>query len=58
MQFFETSAKASYNVNETFTFLTKEILSNTDAKPTNGPTTRLDSNKKDGDSKNGKKGCC
>ena len=26
MQFFETSAKSNYNVNETFTFLTKEIL--------------------------------
>lgn len=30
MQFFETSAKSNYNVNETFTFLTKEILSVSD----------------------------
>jgi Ras-related protein Rab-8A len=32
MKFFETSAKTNYNVNETFTYLTKEILGNTDCK--------------------------
>merc|ERR1711976_211018 len=37
MQFFETSAKTNYNVNETFTYLTREILNNTDSKPNNGP---------------------
>jgi small GTP-binding protein len=35
MQFFETSAKSNYNVNETFTFLTKEILNTCDVKPSN-----------------------
>jgi small GTP-binding protein len=33
MQFFETSAKSNYNVNETFTYLTKEILNTSDPKP-------------------------
>ena len=33
MQFFETSAKSNHNVNETFTFLTKDILSTSDPKP-------------------------
>merc|ERR1719362_580905 len=32
MKYFETSAKTNHNVNETFTFLTKNILSNTDGK--------------------------
>jgi small GTP-binding protein len=36
MQFFETSAKSNYNVNETFTFLTKEILNTSDPKPLQG----------------------
>jgi small GTP-binding protein len=58
MQFFETSAKTNYNVNETFTYLTREILNNTDSsKPTKGPT--VDINKKDKDAKGeGKKQCC
>ncbi len=30
MQFFETSAKTNYNVNETFTYLTREILNSTE----------------------------
>ena len=32
MEFFETSAKSNTNVNETFTFLTKEILKNSETK--------------------------
>merc|ERR1711976_181547 len=56
MQFFETSAKTNYNVNETFTYLTREILNNTDSKPNNGPL-KLDP-KKDSDSKKKKKDCC
>jgi hypothetical protein len=32
MKYFETSAKTNDNVNETFTYLTKDILSNTDSK--------------------------
>jgi len=54
MQFYETSAKTNYNVNETFTYLTREILNNTDSKPTNGPI-KLDA-KKDTVKENG--GCC
>ncbi len=58
MQFFETSAKTNYNVNETFTYLTREILNNTDSsKPKTGPT--VDISKKDKDAKGeGKKQCC
>ncbi len=37
MQFFETSAKSNYNVNETFTFLTKEILNTCQVKPAQSP---------------------
>ena len=32
MQFYETSAKSDYNVNEPFTFLTKEIHHTCDVK--------------------------
>ena len=55
MQFFETSAKTNYNVNETFTYLTKDILSNSDTKTPTTPTIKV--GEKDG--KDGKKkGCC
>jgi hypothetical protein len=57
MQFYETSAKTNYNVNETFTYLSKEILKNTDSKSNNAPV-KLDPSKKDGESKKGKKECC
>lgn len=57
MQFFETSAKTNYNVNETFTYLTREILNNTDSKPSNGPI-KLDQNTKGSDAKIKKKECC
>jgi len=56
MQFFETSAKTNYNVNETFTFLTREILNNSDTKP----NPEKDKIKIDGgkDPKKEKKECC
>lgn len=57
MQFFETSAKTNYNVNETFTYLTREILNNTDSsKSTKQPA--IDLNKRDGAAKDEKKKCC
>jgi hypothetical protein len=56
MQFFETSAKTNYNVNETFTYLTKEILSTSDVKATTGNIVIGDKKEK-GDKKD-KKGCC
>jgi hypothetical protein len=56
MQFFETSAKTNYNVNETFTYLTREILNNnTDSKPKTNP---IELNKKDSDPKKSKEKCC
>ena len=54
MQFFETSAKSNYNVNETFTFLTKEILNTCEVKPSNAMKIE-DKNK---DNKKEKKECC
>lgn len=54
MQFFETSAKSNYNVNETFTFLTKEILNTCEVKPSNAMKIE-DKNK---ENKKEKKECC
>ena len=53
MEFFETSAKSNTNVNETFTFLTKEILKNNE---TNGNQNIVID--KPGGGKNTKKKCC
>ena len=54
MEFFETSAKSNTNVNETFTFLTKEILKNNETKTGNG-TIKI----KEKDNKTEKKkNCC
>ena len=53
MNFFETSAKSNQNVNETFTFLTREILKGCENKTTTGGV-ELKNQKKD---KN-KSGCC
>jgi Ras-related protein Rab-8A len=47
MQFFETSAKSNYNVNETFTFLTKEILNSQCKDKDNQSNTISIDNKKD-----------
>ncbi len=55
MQFFETSAKSNYNVNETFTYLTKEILNNSEPKSDVGGKSNIDLNK-GGEKK--KDGCC
>ena len=54
MEFFETSAKSNTNVNETFTFLTKEILKNSETKTKNGNIIIDDKDKKN----MGKKGKC
>ena len=55
MEFFETSAKSNINVSETFTFLTKEILKNTEGGSTTtgggSQLTAKDQGKK-------KAGCC
>jgi Ras-related protein Rab-8A len=56
MQFFETSAKTNYNVNETFTYLTREILNNNEVKRSDKPQT-VDINKQDPQTKKGKQ-CC
>jgi hypothetical protein len=56
MQFFETSAKTNYNVNETFTYLTKEILATSDVKTTTN-NIKIDDKNGKGDKKD-KKGCC
>ena len=55
MEFFETSAKSNINVSETFTFLTKEILKNTEGgSTTTGGGSQLTA--KDQGKKKG--GCC
>ena len=54
MKYFETSAKTNLNVNETFTFLTKDILNNTDSKKPAGAI-ELVGNKGE---KPEKKSCC
>jgi hypothetical protein len=56
MKFFETSAKTNYNVNEVFTFLTREILNDNEAKSASGPI-KLEA-KKDPEGKKQKKECC
>lgn len=55
MQFFETSAKSNYNVNETFTFLTKEILSQQNPKKPERETITME---RPGNDSKGKKKCC
>jgi len=55
MQFFETSAKSNYNVNETFTYLTKEILNNSEPKSDSGGKSNIDLNKGE---KKKRDGCC
>mmetsp|Transcript_22293 Transcript_22293/g.23246 ORF Transcript_22293/g.23246 Transcript_22293/m.23246 type:complete len:204 (+) Transcript_22293:39-650(+) len=55
MQFFETSAKSNYNVNETFTFLTKEILSISDPKKETKDIVEI---RKQNDKEDKKKSCC
>ena len=55
MQFFETSAKSNYNVNETFTYLTKEILSSSEPK-SDGNKININPNKGGGSKKDDK--CC
>ncbi len=57
MQFFETSAKTNYNVNETFTFLTREILNTCEVKPPIGNVI-LNDKKKDTNGKGDKQKCC
>jgi small GTP-binding protein len=57
MPFFETSAKSNYNVNETFTFLTKDILSISEPK-TNDKKDTVEIEKKGNVGKDKKKGCC
>jgi small GTP-binding protein len=59
MQFFETSAKTNYNVNETFTYLTREILNTTDSGKTGvANPMKLDDKGKDKDGKKEKQKCC
>lgn len=57
MQFFETSAKSNFNVNETFSYLTKEIL-NSSFETTSGTNNlKLPEENSKGPKKEGK-GCC
>ena len=53
MNLFETSAKSNQNVNETFTFLTREILKGCENKTATGG---IELNNKKGDKQH--KGCC
>ena len=59
MQFFETSAKNSTNVNEAFITMTKEVMKNTSKK---GPTPKKDNvvvtNAPSGQTIKSGKGCC
>jgi GTPase SAR1 family protein len=57
MSFFETSAKNNYNIMEVFTFLTREILSTCDTKPSTGTGIKIDE-KKDKEGKKDKGKCC
>lgn len=57
MKFFETSAKTNYNVNETFTYLTREIL-NKNERVAGGSTQGIELGKTDSNPKKGKKECC
>lgn len=56
MKYFETSAKTNHNVNETFSYLTKDILSNTDSRKPTGNNVVID-NDENGKTPNKKK-CC
>ena len=58
MKFFETSAKTNYNVNETFTYLTREILNKNERVGGGGSTQGIELNKTDSNPKKGKKECC
>ena len=55
MKYFETSAKTNQNVNETFSYLTKDILSNTDSRKPTGNNVVIDN---DGNGKTPNKGKC
>ncbi len=58
MKFFETSAKTNYNVNETFTYLTREILNKGEKVGPNTPGIVIDDGGKGPKPKPGKKECC
>lgn len=55
MKYFETSAKTNQNVNETFSYLTKDILSNTNSAKPAGGNVVIDNN---GHGKTKEKGKC
>ena len=57
MQFFETSAKTNYNVNETFNYLTREILNSTEGSTKNTNIKDLDKIKTNDVNKTDSK-CC
>jgi len=56
MPFFETSAKSNYNVSETFTFLTKDILSISEPKSDKKDVIEIKTDKTDNKKK--LKSCC